>query len=324
MRKESSFIPPWWLSNRHLQTFWSPLSAKLPIPKLSRQRIELADGDFLDCDWVNPNRDAPTVILLHGLEGNLDSPYLRRMLVQIHKKRWRGLLVYWRGCSENMNRLDQTYHAGRSEDLQAVMEFVKSKELNQPLFIAGYSLGANVLLKWLGEQQTDANIEAAFAVSTPFDLELCAESIDRGFSKIYKHYLLNCLKKKMLIKFSPERLLQLLNLTPKDLLLISSIQEFDQRVNARLNGFASAKDYYEKSSCKFYLKDIKVPAVILHAEDDPFMSPEVIPSEDQLSDFLELRVSKYGGHVGFVQDPKIKAASFYLENSILDYFEQFL
>ncbi len=327
MRKESEFSPPWWLSNRHLQTFWGPLVPKIPIPELKRERLELADGDFLDLDWMNRDKLSPTLVLLHGLEGSLDSPYLRRMLHQLEAKGWRGLLVYWRGCSEEPNRLESTYHAGRSDDLEAVMQHLKIQSIEQPIFIAGYSLGANILLKWLGEkgrQNITPNVDAAFAVSTPFDLALCADAIDKGFSKIYKHYLLNSLKKKMISKYGTEKLLELLNLTPKDILLISSMREFDDRISARLNGFDGADDYYRQSSSKYYLKDIRVPTVILHAEDDPFMSPKIIPSEAELSNYLELRISKNGGHVGFVTDPDKKGNSFYLENTILGYFESHL
>ncbi len=324
MRKESEFNPPWWLSNRHLQTFWSPLAPKLPLPKLKRERLELDDGDFLDLDWLNKETDAPTLVLLHGLEGNIDSPYLRRMLNQLAERGWRGLLVYWRGCSGADNRLDVTYHAGRSEDLAKVFEHLSHNGNKAPTFMVGYSMGANILLKWLGEQgltQQLPDIDAAFAVSTPFDLALCADSIDKGFSKIYKHYLLGSLKKKIINKFSSEKLLKLLNLTAKDILLISSMREFDERVSCKLNGFKNADDYYRKSSSKYFLKHIGVPTVILHAEDDPFMSPSIIPHEDELSEYLELRISQYGGHVGFVAEPDKSGNSFFLEQSILEYFD---
>ncbi|HEY9032206.1 MAG TPA: hydrolase [Kangiella sp.] len=332
MRKESDFNPPWWLSNRHLQTFWAPLSPKIPLPKLHRQRVELEDGDFIDIDWLNPNRNAPTVVLLHGLEGGIDSPYLRRMLFKIHQRRWRGVLVYWRGCSGEMNRLDKTYHSGRSEDLHQVLQHVqaeiKSKQniekQNDKIFVTGYSLGANVLLKWLGEQGDRANITAGCAVSTPFDLSICADSIDQGFSKIYKHYLLTALKRKIAAKFEPDQLLKKLNLTLKDLMLIGSFREFDDRVSSKLNEFEDAEDYYRQASSINYLKTITKPALILHAQDDPFMSPDIIPSDEQLADCLELRVSSHGGHVGFVNEASIGNASFFLEKTILDYFDRFL
>ncbi|NVJ67551.1 MAG: hydrolase [Gammaproteobacteria bacterium] len=327
MRKESEFNPPWWLSNRHLQTFWSPLAPKLPLPELERYRLELSDGDFLDIDWLNKSSNAPTVVLLHGLEGNIDSPYLRRMLKQLAEKGWRCMLVYWRGCSGEANRLDVTYHAGRSQDLAQVVQYLEVNGNKAATFIVGYSLGANILLKWLGEQgktEQTANITAAFAVSTPFDLAICADSIDKGFSKIYKHYLLGSLKKKIINQFSAEKLLKLLNLTPKDILLISSMREFDERVSCKLNGFTDANDYYQQASSKHFLKFIKVPTVILHAEDDPFMSPAIIPHENELSDQLELRISKYGGHVGFVTEPDKSGNSYFLENSILSFFDSFI
>lgn len=324
MLKESHFDPPWWLKNRHLQTFWAPLAPKLPLPKLTRQRLELSDGDFIDMDWVNPERDAPTVVLLHGLEGDIDSPYLRRMLFQIQQRRWRGVLVYWRGCSEEMNRLDKTYHSGRSEDLDEVITEIHKSHSPEKLFVAGYSLGANVLLKWLGENEEKARIDAGCAVSTPFNLSICADSIDQGFSKIYKFYLLNSMKKRIVNKFTPERLLELLNMSPRDVMAINSFREFDNRVTSFLNEFEDAEDYYRTASSIYYLGSIKKPALVIHAADDPFMSPEIIPKEDQLPDSLELLISEHGGHVGFVSAPTSKGVSFYLEQTILNYFDRFL
>lgn len=324
MLKESHFEPPWWLKNRHLQTFWAPLAPRLPLPKMVRQRLELSDGDFIDMDWVNPERDAPTVVLLHGLEGDINSPYLRRMLFQIQQRRWRGVLVYWRGCSEEDNRLDKTYHSGRSDDLDEVIAEIHASKAPDKLFVAGYSLGANVLLKWLGEQQDKAQVDAGCAVSTPFNLSICADSIDQGFSKIYKFFLLNSMKKRIVRKFPEHRLLELLNLSPRDVMAINSFREFDNRVTSFLNEFEDADDYYRTASSIYYIGTIKKPALVIHAEDDPFMSPEIIPREDQLPDSLELLISEYGGHVGFVASPSSKGISFYLEETILGYFDRFL
>lgn len=324
MLKESHFEPPWWLKNRHLQTFWSPLAPKLPLPQLTRQRLDLSDGDFVDMDWVNPDLDAPTVVLLHGLEGDINSPYLRRMLFQIQQRRWRGVLVYWRGCSEEMNRLDKTYHSGRSEDLAEVIANIHDAKSPGKLFVAGYSLGANVLLKWLGEEGAKARIDAGCAVSTPFNLAICADSIEQGFSKIYKYYLLTSMKKRIVKKFTAERLLELLNLSPRDVMAINSFREFDNRVTSFLNEFEDADDYYRTASSIYYLDGIEKPALIIHAADDPFMSPDIIPKDDQLSDYLELRISERGGHVGFVSAPTTKGVSFYLEETILEYFDRFL
>ena len=175
-----------------------------------------------------------------------------------------------------------------------------------------------------GRDNTDSIVGAAFAVSTPFDLSICADAIDRGFSKLYKHYLLASLKKKILSKYTTEELLTLLNLTAKDIVLINSMREFDNRISSKLNGFIDANDYYLQCSSKYYLKDIKVPTVILHAEDDPFMTPEIIPPVSELSSSLELRISKNGGHVGFISDIDKDGASFFLEKTILGYFETHL
>ena len=149
-------------------------------------------------------------------------------------------------------------------------------------------------------------------------------AIDHGFSKIYKHYLLTALKRNIATKFNQEQLLKKLNLSLKDLMLIGSFREFDNRVTSKLNEFKDAEDYYRKASSIYYLKTITKPALVLHAEDDPFMSPEIIPKDNQMSSSLELRVSSHGGHVGFVNEASISSASFFLEKTILDYFDRFL
>jgi len=161
-------------------------------------------------------------------------------------------------------------------------------------------------------------------VSTPFNLSICADSIDQGFSKIYKFYLLNSMKKRIVNKFTPERLLELLNMSPRDVMAINSFREFDNRVTSFLNEFEDAEDYYRTASSIYYLGSIKKPALVIHAADDPFMSPEIIPKEDQLPDSLELLISEHGGHVGFVSAPTSKGVSFYLEQTILNYFDRFL
>ena len=176
------FIAPWWAKNRHLQTVWGSLFRRLPIlPKMERKRLELDDGDFIDLD-VHQQKEAPTLLLLHGLEGSINSPYIRGMVDSAKQKGWQIIVMHFRSCSGEPNRLLQSYHSGVSHDLQNVIELL-AKESIRVDYIVGYSLGGNVLLKWLGEQENELSIKAAVAVSVPLMLDICARSEERRVGK---------------------------------------------------------------------------------------------------------------------------------------------
>lgn len=292
----SDFQAPWWLRSAHLQTIYPTLFRRGPRIALRRERLELDDGDFLDLDWSG-GAGGPVVLVLHGLEGSSASPYARGMLGAAHARGWRGVVMHFRGCSGEPNRLPRSYHSGDTGDLARVITRLRERRDVAALAAVGYSMGGNVLLKWLGEQGAGAGLDAAVAVSVPFTLSLAADRLAHGFSRIYQQRLIDDLRTKLRRKFSRGR-------CPIDLDKASSSRnfwEFDDRVTAPLHGFEDVHDYYARSSSRQYLHGIRVPTLILHAEDDPFMTPEVIPSPDELSTCTRLEVSARGGHVGFVR-----------------------
>src|SRR3569833_3125090 len=173
----SRFQPAWWLRGGHAQTIWPTLlrpRVRLPV---RRERVLLADGDFIDVDWAGEM--GPIVIVLHGLAGSIDSHYARALL-------------RFRGCSGEPNRLPRSYHAGDTGDLNALVELLRAREPATPLAALGYSLGGNVLLKWLGEQGAAAPLSAAAAVSVPFDHTAATTHLAQGFSRVYERRLLRC------------------------------------------------------------------------------------------------------------------------------------
>jgi uncharacterized protein len=292
----SDFRAPWWLRSAHLQTIYPTLFRRGPRISLRRERLELDDGDFLDLDW-SAGAGGPVVLVLHGLEGSSDSPYARGMLGAVHARGWRGVVMHFRGCSGEPNRLPRSYHSGDTGDLARVIAHLGGRGDVSALAAVGYSMGGNVLLKWLGEQGAGAGLDAAVAVSVPFTLSAAADRLTRGLSRIYQQRLIADLRAKMQRKFSR-------GACPIDLHRAGrsrNFWEFDDCVTAPLHGFADVHDYYARSSSRQFLGGIRVPTLILHAEDDPFMSPEVIPSPDELSPCTRLEVSARGGHVGFVQ-----------------------
>ena len=312
---QSPFKPAWWLPGPHLQTLWPTFCRrKLKNLELRRERFELPDGDFLDLDWVGEK--GPLVLLLHGLEGSVRSPYAEGMLQALLKKGWRGLFIHFRGCSGEPNRLERGYHSGETQDLAAVVAMVKAREPSTLLAAIGYSLGGNVLLKWLGETGENNPLSAACAVSVPFELAKAAQRFQEGFSRLYQWHLLRCLRKSISRKFQQNG--------PLNLAAIKTIRDFDEQFTAPLHGFKGADDYYERSSCRQYLAKIKVPTLLLHAQDDPFMTKEVIPKNEELSAQVQLELSLSGGHVGFISGKLPWKSEYWLEQRVPQFLQAYL
>ena len=272
-----------------------------------RERFTLPDGDFVDLDWVDPppGTTAPlTVLVLHGLEGSIESPYARGLLSAMRARGWRGVLMHFRGCSGEPNRRPRAYHSGDTGDAQAVIADLR-RRIDGPLAAVGYSLGGNVLLKYLGEQANDSGLVAAAAVSVPLMLAPCAARLQRGFSRVYDKYLLRALKQSFRRRRSTTDLGAVAEVDDRTL---NCIRDYDEHITAPLHGFAGADDYYAQSSSRPFLARIQVPTLILHAEDDPFMTAEVIPDESELSPHVTFELSSRGGHVGYVSGPPWRPA----------------
>ncbi|MBW2716939.1 MAG: hydrolase, partial [Deltaproteobacteria bacterium] len=293
---DDRFRPAWWLSNRHLQTIW-PVFCRAPIRlHTRRERVELPDGDFLDIDWVG--REGPIVIVLHGLQGSAQSNYARGLLKQIEARGWRGALMHFRGCSGEANRLPRSYHSGETTDVDWFARELRRREPDTPLAGVAYSLGGNVLLKWLGESGTDNPLKAAVAVSIPFELGTAADSMELGFSRVYQWYLLHKLRKAVRAKMANGSFE--LPLSSAELNSFRSFREFDHAVTAPLHGFRGDHDYYERCSSRQFVGRIETPTLVLNAADDPLMNAEIIPSSKERAASVACEVSANGGHVGFV------------------------
>jgi predicted alpha/beta-fold hydrolase len=295
MIKTSSFKSAWWLPGPHLQTLWPVLSWAKRKPTTIRQRLELADGDFIDLDWVNQNLNTPIIVILHGLEGSASSHYVRDMLYTLQQLNYRAVLMHFRGCSGEMNRTARYYHSGDTADLHCVIEMLRQHYPEKPLGAIGYSLGGNVLLKWLGETGVNNPLRCAIAISVPMLLNKSVDRMQRGFSRVYQWYLIKQLRQKLLQKQS-----RMVLPIEVDIEKIRDFWSFDDKVTAPLHGFKSAEDYYTKASSRQYLKSIAVPTLIIHAKDDPFTDASIIPPDDELSPFVTLELSVTGGHVGFI------------------------
>jgi predicted alpha/beta-fold hydrolase len=315
------FKPPRWLQNPHLQTIWPTLFPVEGPSHIWRERITTQDQDFLDLDWsgtLGPHG----VLLIHGLSGSSRSPYIQRLQKLLAENGFTVAALNLRGCSGVPNNTANAYHSGETQDLDHVYRLIAPRF--QFFSVVGFSLGGNMLLKWLGEQGSAVRLSGAVAVSVPYELARCADRMDSGFSRLYRDLLISELKgfvetkKQHLLAIGhqaeAERMIQL-----GDLSAIRSFWEYDDRVVAKLYGFRDVQDYYEQSSSRTYLRRIENNALLIHAEDDPFMVPAVIPAGHELGPGVRLEVTSKGGHVGFVEGHWGFRPRYWIDRRILDF-----
>lgn len=320
---ESSFKPAWWMANPHIQTIYSSLRHPVVAPIDKHERVDMPDGDFIDLSWATGGlpANAPLVVILHGLCGCVDSSYVARFMQAFNNQGWRAVLMEFRGASKELNRLPRAYHSGDTSDLNFVAQLLQQREPYTAKAVVGISLGGNILLKWLGEQGANCNINAAVAVSVPYLLNKVANKMNEGITKLYQSHLLNQFKsvfakKVEAITNPPEPLKRAAEST--------CFWTFDAMVTAPLYGFNSVHDYYRQCSSRQYLNQIEIPTLLIHSEDDPFMTPDILPTETELSHQIILEVSKKGGHVGFISGDTIGVPVFWLDQRIPEYLTGFL
>ncbi|CEG57607.1 hydrolase [Legionella fallonii] len=318
---ESQFKPAWWLTNPHAQTIYSSMirPVKACIDKM--EKLDLPDGDFLNLAWSTANlpEDTPLVVILHGLGGCVNSSYVARFMSAFNNQGWRAVLMHFRGAGQEPNRLPRAYHSGETSDLDYLIQVLQQREPNTKKIVVGVSLGGNVLLKWLGEKGTQSSIIAGVAVSVPFVLNIIADRMNVGFSRIYQMHLLNNLKevfarKANYLQDPPEAI--------KKAAECNCFWTFDNQVTAPLHGFSSVHAYYRESSSRQYLKRIATPTLIIHSLDDPFMTKDVVPREDELSESVTLELSKKGGHAGFISGNKPGFPIYWLDQRIPEYIAE--
>jgi predicted alpha/beta-fold hydrolase len=304
--RTGGFRPAWWLPGPHAQTVGARLLRTRRGVSFTRERIELPDGDFLDLDWpqidacLPPAGAAPLVVVLHGLEGSARSTYAIESYRALARERLAAVGLNFRSCSGEINRLPRLYHSGETGDLGHVLRLLRDRFSDRPLGALGFSLGGNVLLKFLGETP-DGEVSAAAAVSVPYDLGAGADHMERGVARLYRRYLVRKLQRKVRAKASTMRD----RVDVARLLAARTFREFDGEGTAPLHGFRDADDYYGRSGSRKFLAGIRVPTLLLHALDDPFLPASAVPSQAAFAanPFLRSAVVPRGGHVGFVSGP---------------------
>ena len=290
--------PPW-LPGGHAQTIW-PLLIKGPLPSYRRERWDTPDEDFIDLDWISGRPGAPCVALFHGLEGSSRSHYARRLMHAVEARGWHGVVVHFRGCSGEPNRLLRAYHSGDSQEIDWVVRRLHERDF-PALFLAGVSLGGNAMLKWLAERGTEACalVNAAAAISAPLDLAAANPALSSGFNLVYARHFLRTLIPAALAKerrFPGQVDIQ-------RAMASRTLRDFDDAVTAPLHGFLGADDYYARSSAGPLLPAVLTPTLLLNAANDPFLPRAALPSPEALPPSVALEVPEHGGHVGFVHGP---------------------
>lgn len=316
--RREDYRPAALLPGPHLPTIWASLFRRGLALDCDSERLELPDGDFVDLVCTGP-RDGRAVIVLHGLEGSIESRYAQHILGALAGAGYRAILMQFRGCSGVPNRLDRSYHSGDTGDFDVLVRTLTARDGRPPLAAVGYSVGGNVLLKWLGEQAGRAALATAVAISVPFDLDACATHLDQGFSRIYQRRLVRSMQDRYRRKFATRP-------APRDIgdvRAYATFRTFDDAVTAPLHGFRDVDDYYSRASCGQYLAKIRRPTLILHAEDDPFVPAHAIPTAAMLSPACTLELTSRGGHVGFVGSTPDIAARYWVEPRVLAHLREY-
>ena len=305
LASESTYHAPVWLPGGHLQTLYAPLLAPGPRVTYRRERWDTPDGDFIDLDWTGENRGAghanPIVALFHGLEGGSGSHYAAALMTAVRNVGWRGVVIHFRGCSGEANRLPRAYHSGDSAEIDWILRRLKAEHRISCLYATGVSLGGNALLKWLGEQSVAACavVTAAAAVSAPVDLMAAGDALGTGFNMFYTRNFLATMRRKTLAKLAVFPAL-----CARDTMLAArTLREFDNVVTAPLHGFRDTDDYWTRASAKPLLRDIHVPTLMINARNDPFMPASALPLPHEVAGAVTCDFPATGGHVGFVTAP---------------------
>lgn len=326
MSDQSPFRPAWWLPGPHLPTVFGKLVRRIPP---AHERIELwptPDGDSVSVALIDPPRpDAPILTVFHGLEGTVRSNYAQGLMHQARERGWGAAMLIWRSCDGRVPTAPRMYHSGETTDANFFLSRLAAQHPGSPLLATGVSLGANVLLKWLGEQGPDVprTLRAAAAISTPFDLAEGSRYLEQGFSRAYVWHFVRNLKRKArsALAIHPS-----LPVDRARLEAARSFWDFDDCFTAPVHGFRDAADYYTRSSSLPYLGRIMVPSLLYSAVDDPFLPPAVLDlvrAVAQRTPALNLQFTPRGGHVGWVSGSPFSPV-YQMEAHVVSWLGRFL
>ncbi len=315
----STYNPPFLFKNGHFSTIYAGLWRKIDALQQKRERIELSDGDFLDLDWSFAATPTNKVfILIHGLEGNAQRSYIKGSAKQFNLNGYDACAINLRGCSGENNRLYRSYHGGATEDIEAVVHHILTSKKYSEINIKGFSLGGNLTLKYIGEnRELPQEIKAAIAISVPcnlYDSQLkFLKTENTVYGKRFKKQMVGKLRIKQ--KLFPD------SISESVIENIVTLKDFDDVYTSLAHGFKDGIDYYTQSSCRQFLPNIKIPALLINAQNDSFLGSGCYPYKEAKDNAnLYLEVPKYGGHVGFYGTKNIT----YTEKRVINFMNEVL
>ena len=311
----SRYRAPWWLKNGHAQTVFPVACRRVSGIRYARQRVALADGDFLDVDWSRASGKR-AVVIAHGLEGSSDGSYVRGMVRAFNRRGWDAVAMNFRGCSGEPNCLLRSYHSGATDDLLHVLHIAIDRGY-EAVGLVGFSLGGNMVLKLLGElgAQAPGELIGGVAISVPCDLKAACEAMARPVNAIYMKRFLVSLREK--VRSKQHRFP--IELNDDGYERLKTFRHFDDRYTAPIHGFLDAEDYWSRCSANAFLASIRRPTLLLNALDDPFLAPSCFPSAAASAhSTFHLETPEHGGHVGFVGNG-LDADEYYSERRALEF-----
>lgn len=318
MSSSPPYAPARWLPGGHAQTIFASVARPLPRPRARRERWELSDGDFVDVDRIAAQPDAPALVVCHGLEGSSRAPYVRGLAAAAWARGLAVAALNFRGCSGEPNRLARFYHSGETGDLAEAVRRLAAERPGRPILLAGFSLGGNVVAKYLGERGDDlpAEVRAGAVVSVPFDLAACARALDGPglLRRVYRERFLRRLRRKAVAKAARFPAIDLAAARAA-----RTFAEWDERLTAPLHGFASAEDYWARSSSGPFLAGVRRPLLALASADDPIVPAATLPlAAARANPAVVLEVTPAGGHVAFVGGSPLRP-TFWAERRALEF-----
>lgn len=318
---QSTYKTTWFYKNTHINTILANVTRKAPQLKYERERLELPDGDFIDIDWLKVNTSKKLVVVLCGLEGHSQKKYMCGTMSLFSKNGFHAVALNHRSCSGEDNRLLRTYHTGFTEDLRLLIDWITSQKKYEEIILVGYSLGGNVVLKYAGEESESINpvIKKVIGISVPTELGSSSKYFEHPHNYVYMQKFFLTLKPKAKVK--AKKFPNTFDL--QKVLSAKVFSDFDEHFTAPTNGFKNAADYYTQSSSLPYLEKIKIPALLIIAKDDTFVSPESYPIELALNSKLFHFISpENGGHCGFM--PQDENKTVWVEREILKFVSETL
>ncbi len=316
-RFAQSYRAPAWLPDGHSQTIWAAKVARhhahigthAPV-RWQRERWATPDGDFVDVDHAWPAQApaprskapqaAPDVgahlVLFHGLEGSSASAYAQAFAHVAAARGWAMSVPHFRGCSGELNLAPRAYHCGDFAEVGWMLQRLRQASA-APLSVVGVSLGGNAVLRWAQEagSTASATVHAIAAVCAPIDMTSAGRAVDQGLNRLlYARMFPGSMKPRAAAKWHQHP--GLFDLPRVQ--AARTLREFDDAFTAPLHGFAGVEDYYTRASAKPRLSDIRLPALLLHARNDPFVPAGSLPMQVP-GDWVQLWQPAQGGHVGF-------------------------